>query len=153
MSELPPLDAADRAIINRLQAGLPIGERPFAEAAAALGLGEMDLIARLDRLLQEGYLTRFGPLYHAERMGGGITLAAMAVPAADFDRVAEQVNAHPEIAHNYARDHWLNLWFVVATERPGQIAEVLAQIARETGLTVYDFPKEEEFCIELQLAV
>ena len=56
-------------------------------------------------------------MYHAERMGGALSLAAMAVPAADFDRVAEIVNAFPEVAHNYARDHVLNMWFVLATDR------------------------------------
>ena len=153
MSERRPLDAVDRAIINRLQGGFPIGERPFAEAAGELGIGESDLIARLDRLLQEGFLTRFGPLYDAQQMGGGLTLAAIEVSEAELEAVADQVNAHPEIAHNYARNHPLNLWFVLATERPEQIAEVLSQIATETGLAVYDFPKEEEFFIGLQLAV
>jgi DNA-binding Lrp family transcriptional regulator len=153
MSERRPLDAADRAIINRLQGGFPIGERPFAEAAGELGIGESDLIARLDRLLQEGFLTRFGPLYDAQQMGGGLTLAAIEVSEAELEAVADQVNAHPEIAHNYARNHPLNLWFVLATERPEQIAEVLSQIASETGLAVYDFPKEEEFFIGLQLEV
>ena len=153
MSERRTLDAVDRAIINRLQGGFPIGERPFAEAADELGIGESDLIARLDRLLQEGFLTRFGPLYDAQQMGGGLTLAAIEASEAELEAVADQVNAHPEIAHNYARNHPLNLWFVLATERPEQIAEVLSQIASETGLAVYDFPKEEEFFIGLQLEV
>jgi len=153
MSERRPLDAVDRAIINRLQGGFPIGERPFAEAAGELEIGESDLIARLDRLLQEGFLTRFGPLYDAQQMGGGLTLAAIEVSESELEAVADQVNAHPEIAHNYSRNHPLNLWFVLATERPEQIAEVLSQIATETGLAVYDFPKEEEFFIGLQLQV
>jgi len=153
MSGRRHLDAVDRAIINRLQGGFPIAERPFAEAAGELAIGESDLIARVDRLLQEGFLTRFGPLYDAQQMGGGLTLAAMEVPEEELDAVANQVNAHPEIAHNYARNHPLNLWFVLATERPEQIAEILSQIATETGLAVYDFPKEEEFFIGLQLQV
>jgi DNA-binding Lrp family transcriptional regulator len=149
----PPraIDEIDRAILNRLQAGFPISERPFADAAAALAIDEGDLIARIDRLLEEGLLTRFGPLYDAQKMGGGLTLAAMEVAEAELDAVAEKVNAHPEIAHNYARNHPLNLWFVLATERPEQIAEVLARISSETGVAVYDFPKEEEFFIGLQL--
>ncbi|MGD2062350.1 MAG: AsnC family transcriptional regulator [Nitrospirota bacterium] len=151
----PPraLDEIDRAILNRLQAGFPVSARPFAEAAGALAIDESDLIARIDRLLKEGLLTRFGPLYDAQRMGGGVTLAAMEVPEVALDAVAEQINAYPEIAHNYVRNHPLNLWFVLATERPEQIAEVLARISRETGVAVYDFPKEEEFFIGLQLRV
>jgi len=105
------MDASDRRIVNGLQGGFPITERPFAETAATLDLTEDALIERLGRLLAEGRLSRFGPLYNAERLGGAVTLAAMAVPEAEFDRVAEAVNAHAEVAHNYARDHELNMWF------------------------------------------
>ena len=74
-------------------------------------------------------------------LGGGLTLAALAVPAERFDEVAALVNAHPEVAHNYQRDHALNMWFVLATERPEDIGRVLAEIAAETGLVVHDMPK------------
>ena len=46
-------------------------------AAERFGITEPELIARLKRLLDEKILTRFGPMYHAERMGGGLALAAM----------------------------------------------------------------------------
>ncbi len=144
------MDAVDRRIVNGLQGGFPIAERPFAEAAAKLELTEDVLIARLGRLLAEGRLSRFGPLYNAERLGGAVTLAAMTVPEAEFDRVAEAVNAHPEVAHNYARDHALNMWFVISTDRPQHIDETIEAIEEETGLTVYEMPKLAEFTIGLR---
>jgi len=143
------LDDADRAIINGLQGAFPLSEEPFAEVAERLGLDRDDLIARIRRMLDNNVLTRFGPMYHAEKLGGGLTLAAMKVPEADFDAVAEQVNAHPEVAHNYARDHRLNMWFVIATETQQSIAEVIAAIEEETGLKVYNMPKIREFFIGL----
>lgn len=144
------LDDTDRAIINGLQGGFPISDRPYAEAAERLGLDEQELIDRIGDLLQEGYLSRFGPMYHAERLGGGLTLAAMAVPEDDFRRVAELVNAHPEVAHNYARQHELNMWFVLATETPEDIRRVIAAIESETGYRVYNMPKQEEFYVGLR---
>jgi DNA-binding Lrp family transcriptional regulator len=144
------MDAIDRHIVNGLQGGFPISERPYAEAAAKLDLGEDELIERLGRLLAEGRLSRFGPLYNAERLGGAVTLAAMAVPEAGFDKVAEAVNGHPEVAHNYAREHALNMWFVISTDRPQHIDEVIEAIEEETGLTVYEMPKLEEFTIGLR---
>jgi DNA-binding Lrp family transcriptional regulator len=140
----------DRRIINNLQGGFPLSERPFLEAAQKLGIGERELIDRLEHLLEAGVLSRFGPMYHAERLGGGLTLAALAAPAERFDAVAELVNAHPEVAHNYQRDHALNMWFVIATERPGDIDRVLAEIAAETGLVVHDMRKLEEFFVGLR---
>ena len=145
------MDDLDRAIVNRLQGGFPLVERPFAAAAADLGLAEEDLIARVRRLLAERVLSRFGPMYHAERMGGAFSLAAMRVPPADFERVAAIVNALPEVAHNYEREHEYNMWFVLATERPEDIARAIARIERETGLPVLNLPKLREYFVELKL--
>lgn len=144
------MDALDRAIVNELQGGFPISERPYAEVAARLGTDEDELLRRLDALLADGTLSRFGPMYHAERLGGAFTLAAMRVPEPDFERVAALVNAHPEVAHNYARDHAFNMWFVLATETPARINEVIADIERETGLRVFNMPKLEEFFVGLR---
>jgi len=146
-------DALDRAIINGLQGGFPVCERPYAEAAARIGTSEAELIERLERLLEAGLLSRFGPMYHAERMGGGLTLAALHAGPEAYERVAEQVNAHPEVAHNYAREHHLDMWFVLATETPERIAEVIATIEAETGCRVFNLPKLEEFFVGLRFEV
>lgn len=144
------MDAIDRAIINRLQDGFPITEHPYREAADALGIDEQTLIRRLQRMLEQRQLSRFGPMYHAERLGGGLSLCAMSIPERDFERVAGQVNAFDEVAHNYARDHRLNMWFVLATETPERIREVLDEIEQVTGYPVYDMPKEQEFFVGLK---
>ena len=145
------LDALDRKILNGLQGGFPVSSGPYAAAAAALGLEEAELLTRLERLLADGIISRFGPLFDAERLGGAVTLAAMAVPQKRFEEVAELVNSYPEVAHNYRRDHALNMWFVVASDRPQRIGEVLEEIERRSGLRVLDLPKEEEFFLELKL--
>lgn len=140
-------DAVDRRIINGLQEGFPLSPRPFAEAAVRLGLDEEELISRLEHLHRRGAITRFGPFIDAAAMGGAFCLCAMAVPAARFDEVTEQVNAFPEVAHNYERQHPLNMWFVLATERPEQIEAAAQAIGEATGLDVLRFPKLEEFFI------
>lgn len=147
------MDELDRAILNHLQGGFQVSERPFAVAAAELGTTEDELIARLGRMLEERRLTRFGPLYNADRMGGAFTLAALSVPAKDFERVAALVNALPEVAHNYERAHRLNMWFVLATDTPEGIEQALRRIESETGCRVYNFPKLREYFVELKLAV
>lgn len=147
------MNAAEKAIINGLQGGFPICERPYQEAAERLGLSEEALIEGLGALLETGILSRFGPMYHAERLGGALSLCAMQVPGEDFERVAAQVNAFPEVAHNYARDHAFNLWFVLATEQPEQKDEILAAIARVTGWPVHDLPKITEYFVGLRLEV
>ena len=147
------LDDTDRLILNDLQDGFPVCERPFEAAGRKLGLSEDDLIARLERLLADGALTRFGPLYNAENLGGAVTLSALRVPAARFDEVAGIVNAFPEVAHNYAREHDFNMWFVIAAKDRAAIDRVIAEIERATGLAVFDMPKTEEYFVNLRFAL
>ncbi len=147
------MDDLERRVINDLQGGFPICERPFEDMALRLRTSEQELMACIGRLLERGVLTRFGPLYHAERMGGALTLAAMRIPRADFEQAAAVVNAMPEVAHNYARDHAYNMWFVLATETPRQQDEAIARIERDTGHPVYNLPKIAEYFLDLKLTV
>lgn len=145
------MDELDRRIVNALQGGFPIAERPFAEAAESLGIDEATLIDRLRAMLDGGTLSRFGPLFDAERLGGAFCLCALSVPEDRFDEVAGLVNAMPEVAHNYARAHRFNMWFVLATAHPPEIDQAIGRIEAATGLEVMAMPKEAEYFIGLRL--
>lgn len=146
---LPPdaLDATDRAILNALQDGFPLVPRPFAAAAITLNLSEESLISHLSHLREIGAITRFGPFFDAEAMGGAFCLCAMSVPPDQFESVVTLVNAHPEVAHNYERRHRLNMWFVLACETPDGIDKAADRIEQETEMKVLRFPKLKEFFI------
>ncbi len=128
-------------------------EYPFREVAERLGINESELIARIKAMLDEGLLTRFGPMFHAEHMGGALSLCAMSIPEDDFETVAETVNAFPEVAHNYQRDHDMNMWFVLATETPAALQAAIDRIEQQTGLKVFNMPKLEEFHVGLHFRV
>lgn len=147
------IDDLDRRLINSLQGGFPLSERPYAEVADGLGVDEDEVIQRLRRLLSDRVLTRFGPMFQIERAGGAFCLAAIQVPETDWARVVEQVNKRPEVAHNYRREHRLNMWFVLATEHPEDIARCARDIESDTGLSVLLFPKEQEYFVEMKLEV
>lgn len=149
---MTPLDATDRAILNRLQEDLPLSHAPFADVAAEMGLTENDLLNRLTRMKQDGVVTRFGPFFDAAAMGGAFCLCAMAVPAAEFETIMTKVNALPEVAHNYERAHKLNMWFVLATETPEGITEAADAIEADTGYPVHRFPKLQEFFVGFRVA-
>jgi DNA-binding Lrp family transcriptional regulator len=173
--DLPWFDDIDARLMQRLHGGFPLVERPFAAVGEELALSESEVLDRLANLMAHGVLTRFGPLFQIERGGGAFVLAALAVPDARFDAVAEQVNAWPEVAHNYRRQSAnalaaadgacacaqaavggslpLNMWFVVAAETPAAAETVMRGIEAETGLAVWRFPKEREFKVELKLPI
>jgi len=147
------VDVLDRKIINLLQAGFPLAEEPYLEVAQQLGIEEQELLDRLSNLLEENTLSRFGPMYDAQKLGGAFSLVAVRVPEDDFDKVAEIINSYPEVAHNYKRDHGYNMWYVLATDSPEKIAEVNSDIEKKIGMKVFNMPKLEEYYIGLRLPV
>ena len=142
-----------RRLIDEWQGGFPLVERPFAVVAERLGADEGAVLQALRELLADGALTRFGPLYQIERLGGAFSLAALQAPEADFEQITALVNAFPEVAHNYRRDHALNMWFVLATETPARMRDAVGRISKATGLPVFNFPKEREYFIEARFGV
>ncbi|MCE9570331.1 MAG: AsnC family transcriptional regulator [Rhodocyclales bacterium] len=151
MRKAAALDETDRRLINALQGDFPLVPEPYRQVGEVLGLSEDEVLRRLDSLLEHRVLTRFGPMFQIERAGGAFVLAAMRVPEDEFDRVAGQVNAFPEVAHNYRREHSLNMWFVLATATPQGIAETIVAIEAATGYPVFAFPKEREYFVEMKL--
>lgn len=147
------LSALDKGLINLLQHGLPVCERPFQVIAAELNSSEDEVIAHLSALLENKVLSRFGPMFDAACLGGAFTLAALSVPEERFESVTSQVNSFEQIAHNYRRDHNYNMWFVIATESQEEIDHVIAQIEAMTQLPVLNTPKLEEFYVGLYLPV
>jgi len=147
------MNELSRQFINRYQGSFPLLEDPYTPVAAELGIEPDELIELIRSLLDDGLLSRFGPLYDASSMGGSITLAALSVPKESYDEVAERVNDMPEVAHNYQREHSLNMWFVIATETPELMQQTLERIEQETGLPVYNFPKLQTFYLGLWLSL
>lgn len=145
------LNELQRNFINLFQGGFPLTERPFSNIAALLGTDEATLIPLVQQLLEDRIISRFGPFYNADRLGGAFTLAAMQVPEKDFGEVAKLVNGMDAVAHNYQREHQLNMWFVIAADQPTGIADCIAAIEQATGIRVFNFPKLREFYLGLKL--
>jgi DNA-binding Lrp family transcriptional regulator len=138
----------ERRLLDSYQRGFPLVERPFAAIADELGCSEETVIDSYRGLAADGAITRIGLALEPNRAGAS-TLAAMSVPADRLDAVAAQVSAHPEVTHNYEREHAINLWFVVAAAGREGVDAVLAGIAGETGLEVRDLRLEEPFKLDL----
>ena len=153
------LGRVDRAVLNAFQGGFPVVEHPFDPAAEALAEYEIDitgpeLLDRVRELDERGVLSRFGALINAEAIGGTATLVATHAPEDSYDDHVELVNAHPEVAHNYEREHpYLNMWFVLSVVDEARVDEVLAEIEAETGEPTYNLPKQQEFHVGAKFPV
>lgn len=142
------LSVLERQLLNDFQDGFPLSPRPFALIAERLGVREDQVIAALEGLQHDGLISRVGPVFRPNRIGAS-TLVAMAVPRERLEAVAAVVSSFTEVNHNYERDHEINLWFVITASDRERLAEILAEIERQTGIEVLDLPMIEDFFINL----
>ncbi len=146
------LDPLSRQLIDRFQHGMPLCPEPYREMAQVLGCSEPQVMACLQRLELAGALSRVGPVFEHRRAGAS-TLAAFAVPAEHLKQIAERVSRYPEVNHNYAREHFYNLWFVLTGPDRQHIARVLDALERDIGLTPLDLPMLTAYRIDLGFAL
>jgi siroheme decarboxylase len=147
------LDTIDRTIVNRFQREFPLTSHPFAEIGAAVGIPEAEAIERIQRMLDNGLLTRVGPVYDLGAIGKACCVCAIAVPAERCDEVAGKVNERIEVAQSCERDHTLNLWFDLVVDAQSHIDEVCGEIQSQTGLVVVRLPKQREFSTDFTVSL
>ena len=141
----------DRLLLNSLQSDFPLSPTPFDDLAKQLDCRPEAVIDGINSLLERGVITRFGPLFNIEQLGGVFSLCALEVPTERFDQVTELVNAYPQVAHNYQREHQWNMWFVLATETAEELEATFEEIVRSSGCPGLNLPKEQEFYVGLRL--
>ncbi|MGB9185460.1 MAG: AsnC family transcriptional regulator [Solirubrobacteraceae bacterium] len=128
------LDDLDKRLLNLMQGQFPIASRPYQHVAAAAGLPEAEVLARVQRLLDERIIRQVTPIFDTRALGYASMLVAAKVDAENPWRAANIINAHPGVSHNYLRNHEFNIWFTIATEPDSPLGlegtlEVLAGLA------------------------
>ena len=146
--EKPAFDAFERALLNDFQRDFPLEERPYAEIARRLERSEEAVLDGFARLTAAKVVSRIGAIVAPQRTGWS-TLAAMAVPEARLQEVADLVSGFEAVNHNYEREHRFNLWFVATGRDEAHVHEVLQEIETATGLAVLDLPLIEAFRLDL----
>ncbi len=149
MKSAPNLSDLEFALLNCFQRDFPLLARPFATLAAKLGTDETTVIENLRRLQHDGVVSRVGAVFQPHAIGAS-ALAALAVPEARLEEVARQINAFPEVNHNYEREHRFNLWFVVTAPSPTHLHSVLHDIEASCQCgPVLILPMSEQYHIDL----
>lgn len=138
----------EQRLLNDFQHDFPLSLTPYADIAQRLGVSEADVLATLARLQAAGAVSRVGAVIRPNTIGAS-TLAAMAVPPDELERVAALVSSFAEVNHNYEREHRLNLWFVVTAPDIAHLQQVLDDIAARSGYEVLPLPLLEDYHIDL----
>jgi len=120
------IDLTDRKLLNILQLGLPLEEEPFKTLGDKLGISETEIIHRVHGLKQAGIIRYIGGIFDSSRLGYHSTLVGMHISENRLDEVAQRISDHPGVSHNYARNHYWNLWFTLTLAGDKSLAEEIS---------------------------
>ncbi|MFM8883489.1 MAG: Lrp/AsnC family transcriptional regulator [Solirubrobacterales bacterium] len=149
-----PLSDRDRELLNLMQGSFPIAERPYAEVAAELGVTEEEVLADVQRLLDDRIIRQVTPIYDTRAFGYGSMLVAAKVDPEHPWRAAKIVNSHPGVSHNYLRNHDFNMWFTIAVEEDSKLGlqGTLDVLQEKTGAeSIRQLPTLKLFKIRMDL--
>jgi DNA-binding Lrp family transcriptional regulator len=107
----PPCDSIDRRIVQATQAGLPLTPRPYHTLAEQLGLDAVEVMQRMQRMLDLGIIRRIGAVPNHYALGyraNGMTVWDVA--DAQVDELGERVGALAFVTHCYQRPRHLPDW-------------------------------------------
>ncbi len=148
------MDAVDKEILKELQGDLPIVKRPFQEIASRVGIPEAEVLMRINKLIHEGIIRKFGLRIDSRKVGYASTLVAMKVPRDRLDEVAARLSENPNVTHNYAREHDFNLWFTIIARNRAELHKTLEEIGREVEHEdMINLPTRRKFKIKVKFHV
>jgi siroheme decarboxylase len=105
------LNGRDRRLLAAIQDGLPLVPRPYTAIGDTLGMGEVEVIAGLRRLIEGGVIKRFGVIVRHRELG--YRANAMVVWDVPDERVGDAgrtLAALPFITLCYCRPRRLPVW-------------------------------------------
>src|SRR2546423_14563628 len=111
--ELAPLDVA---LLELIQAEVPLEPRPFAALAMKLHADERTVINRVIdlRWWRQSVIRQISAIFDSKALGYQSTLVAAKVDEAKLEGAAAIIGKHPGVSHNYRREHAYNLWYTLA---------------------------------------
>ena len=131
------LDNIDKQILNDIQWSFPLVDRPFLELAKKYDISEDQVIDRIKKLKQIGIIRQISAIFDTRKLGYKSALVAFAVDNNKIESVANEINKHPGVSHNYERNHEYNLWFTLAVPPYGDMKADLEKMALLDGVLKY----------------
>ncbi|RMF18978.1 MAG: Lrp/AsnC family transcriptional regulator [Gammaproteobacteria bacterium] len=142
-----------RPLIDQYQRDMPLSLTPWADMAHELGVTETEVMQALDSMLDEGLITRAGPVFNHHKAGAS-TLVALAIAPSRVAEAVTWLNAQPGINHNYEREHFFNLWCVATASDAESLTRVTDQIrARFPEAPMLDLPMDAQYHIDLAFPI
>jgi DNA-binding Lrp family transcriptional regulator len=131
------IDETDKKLLNDIQWVFPLVNRPYQELAKNYGISDQEVMSRISGLKKLGLIRQINAIFDTRRLGYKSALIAFAVKPEKLDKVAEKVNEHPGVSHNYERNHEYNMWFTLAVPPDSDMKDELDRMAALDGVVKY----------------
>jgi len=86
---------------------------------------------------KNGLIRQINAIFDTRSLGYKSALIAFAVIPGMLDFVANEVNKHPGVSHNYERNHEYNMWFTLAVPPGSELKSHLDQLSALPGVIKY----------------
>lgn len=131
------IDLFDKQLLNDIQWVFPLVDRPYLEISKRHNMSEDEVMRRIAYMKDMGLIRQINAIFDTRRLGYKSALVAFAVMPDKLDSVANEVNKHPGVSHNYERNHDFNMWFTLAVPPYGEMKKDLDRLASLDGVIKY----------------
>jgi DNA-binding Lrp family transcriptional regulator len=131
------IDLFDKQLLNDIQWVFPLVDRPYLEISKRHNMSEDEVMRRIAYMKDIGLIRQINAIFDTRRLGYKSALVAFAVMPDKLDSVANEVNKHPGVSHNYERNHDFNMWFTLAVPPYGDMKRDLDRLASLDGVIKY----------------
>ena len=147
------MDDIDKKLLNLLQNGLSLCERPFRELALQLDLSEEEVLSRIRTMKDESIIRRIGGVFDSQALGFVSTLCVASIPYEELEDAVEVINQYTEVTHNYLRAHAYNVWFTATAPNREQLDQIIAEIQKRIEVTVHSLPAIQKFKLDARFTI
>ena len=131
------IDSLDKELLNEIQWVFPFVQQPFLEIGKHRGISENEVMRRISIMKKNGIIRQINAIFDTRNLGYKSALIAFAVEPDKLDSVAQEVNKHPGVSHNYERNHEFNMWFTMAVPPGGDMKLDLDNLSVLDGVIKY----------------
>ena len=131
------IDLIDKQLLNDIQWSFPLEDRPYLEISKRYNMTEDEVMNRIAYMKDISLIRQINAIFDTRRLGYKSALVAFAVKPDKLDYIANEVNKHPGVSHNYERNHEFNMWFTLAVPPYGEMKTDLDRLSSLDGVIKY----------------
>lgn len=137
------LSDRDLALVSAIGDGLPLVERPYLAIGEAVGMSEIEVIARIQAMKEAGIIRRFGIIVRHHELGfRANAMSVWDIPDDEVSAVGRRLGDSPEVTLCYRRPRRLpdwpyNLFCMIHGRDRIAVEEAVAGLVRRNALAEY----------------